>query len=80
MTRRDLRWRAAGALLFAGGCAGPLLSAAGSAWVILHSALAIIGLVLMANGKRVVVIFQAERRGHCDTAAAVRAARLRRRK
>jgi hypothetical protein len=80
MTRRDLRWRMAGALLIVGGCAQPLLSTDGSAWVLVHFLAAIAGLVLMVNGKRLAVFFQAERRGHCDTPAAVHAARLRRRR
>jgi hypothetical protein len=48
--------------------------------VLVHFLAAIAGLVLMVNGKRLAVFFQAERRGHCDTAAAVHAARLRRRR
>lgn len=78
MTGRDLMWRTAGAVLFAGGCAASLMARDGSPWA-LHFAAAIIGIVLMLNGKRVGVVIRAERRGHCDTAAAVHAARIRRR-
>jgi hypothetical protein len=80
MTRRDLQWRAAGGLLFFGGCAGPQLSAEGSAWVILHFFAAMTGIVLMANGKRVAVVLKAERSGHCATATAVHQGRTRRRR
>lgn len=79
MTVRDLTWRSAGALLFAGGSTTSLWARDGSPWVLLHFVAAIIGIVLMLNGKRVGVVIRAERRGHCDTAAAVHAARIRRR-
>jgi hypothetical protein len=79
MTGRDLMWRTAGGLLFAGGCAASLLARDGSPWALLRFAAAIIGIVLVLNGKGVGVVIRAERRGHCDTAAAVHAARIRRR-
>jgi hypothetical protein len=79
MTGRDLAWRTAGAALFAGGCAASLMARDGSPWVLLHFVAAILGIVLMLNGKRVGVVIRAERRGHCDTATAVHAARIRRR-
>ena len=80
MTARDLRWRGAGALLFGSACASPLLGQEAAARVIIHFCAAIAGLVLMLSGKRMAVLFRAERRGHCATAAVVHAARMRRRK
>lgn len=80
MTSRDLHWRVAGALLFCAGCAAPRFSAEGSPWVILHVFVAVLGIVLIVNGKRVAVAIKAERSGHCDTAAAVHQARIRRRR
>jgi hypothetical protein len=79
MTGRDLAWRIAGAALLAGGCAASLMARDGSPWTLLHFVAAILGIVLMLNGKKVGVAIRAERRGHCDTAIAVHAARIRRR-
>lgn len=79
MTRRDLRWRAAGLALSAGGCAAGLLHRAGSPFTLLYFVAAILGIVLMLNGKRVPIAFAAERRGHRDTAATIHARRSRRR-
>lgn len=78
MTGRDLVWRAAGACLFVGGCTASAIARDGSPWVGLHFLIAVLGIVLVLNGKRVAVAIRAERRGHCNTAAAVHAARLRR--
>lgn len=80
MTRRDLHWRVAGTLLFCAGCTGPHLTAEGSPWVIVHVFVAVLGIVLMVNGKRVAVAIKAEWSGHCYTAAAVHQARIRRRR
>ena len=77
MTRRDLRWRGAGVFLFAGACAAPLFDLQAPNWVIIHFAVAFTGLVLMLHGKRVAVMFRAERRGHRDTAAVIHAVRSR---
>lgn len=79
MTRRDRLWRAAGAVLAIGGCAAAALDADGSPMTLPFFLSAIVGIVLMLNGKRVAVLWQAERRGHCDTAAAIHAQRVRRR-
>lgn len=79
MTRRDRLWRAAGAVLATGGCAGAALDSDGSPMTLLFFVSAIVGIVLMLNGKRVAVLWQAERRGHCDTVAAIHAQRVRRR-
>lgn len=78
MTRRDRRWRAAGLLLTVGGCAAGLLDREGSPLTLVYFLLAIGGIVLMLNGKRVPVAWQAERRGHGDMAGAIGARRLRR--
>lgn len=77
MTKRDLLWRGAGAVLsiVAGGLAMGLDH---SPVVLLLFPLVLIGLALMINGKRVAVAFQAERRGHCHTAEVIHAERLRR--
>ena len=79
MTGRDLAWRAGGLALAVGGCAASLLDRSGSPFTIIYFLLTIAGLVLLLNGKRVAIALQAERRGHCDTAAAVHAGRVRRR-
>lgn len=80
MTGRDLRWRATGVVLAGGSFCVSLLARGNSPVMIVSFLVAIIGIVLMANGKRVAIVWQAERRGHCDTAAAVHAERLRRRR
>lgn len=77
MTRRDLGWRAAGAVLSIGGCTASLLDRAGPL-TLLYFLMALFGLVLMVNGKRVAVAWKAERSGHCDTASVIRAERVRR--
>lgn len=73
MTRRDLRWKAAGVALTAGSCA-MALALDGSPLM-----LAFVGLPLMIHGKRVGQAFRAERRGHYNTADVLHAARMRRR-
>lgn len=78
MTGRDLGWRIAGGCLFAGGCTASAIARDGSPWVVLHCLIAILGIVLLLNGKRVAVVIRAERRGHCNTASAIHAARRRR--
>jgi hypothetical protein len=76
MTRRDLQWKVGGFALTAFSCAmclaldAPLL-------VVLFFSLALLGLPLMIHGKRVGQLLRAERRGHCHTADAVHAARVR---
>lgn len=80
MTRRDRLWRAAGVILFVGGCAASAVDTDGSPLTLLYFGSAILGIVLILNGKRVAIFWQAERRGHCDTAAAIRAERLRRKR
>lgn len=79
MTGRDLVWRTAGACLFVCACAASKIARDGSPWVVLDFLVAILGIVLVLNGKRVAVAIRAERRGHCNTAAAIHAARARRR-
>ena len=80
MTARDLRWRMAGIAMTAGGCAAGLLDRSGSPLVILYFVLAVLGNVLMLNGKRIATMWRAERTGHQETAAAVHAGRVRRRR
>lgn len=71
-------WRIAGLAISAGGCAASLIARDGSPWTLLYFLAAIAGLVLMLNGKRVSIAWKAERRGHCDTATAIHAQRIRR--
>ena len=78
MTRRDLGWRAAGAILGGGGCVGGLLDRSDSPLTLLYFLAALFGVVLMVNGKRVSTVWKAERRGHGDMAGAIQARRLRR--
>ena len=80
MTRRDLRWRAMGALLFVGACAAQSFDLVAAGWIIFPFAAAFVGLVLMLHGKRVAVTIRAERRGHRNTAAAIHAMRNRSRR
>lgn len=77
MTRRDMLWRGAGAALSSGACAASLLLD-GSPLMIVFFPLAILGLVLVINGKKVATALRAERRGHYHTAEVVHAERLRR--
>lgn len=79
MTRRDIFWRAAGAALTVGGCVASAVGTEGSPLTLLYFGAAILGIVLMLNGKRVAITWRAERRGHCNTAAAIHAQRVRRR-
>lgn len=76
MTRRDIGWRLAGAALTVGGCTASLLAREGSPLTIVLFLLAIAGLVLMLNGKRVAVALMAERRGHPNTASVIHAWRI----
>lgn len=77
MTRRDILWRGVGAALSGGACAASLLLD-GSPLMIVVFPLALLGLVLAINGKRVAVAFRAERRGHYRTAEVIHARRMRR--
>lgn len=78
MTRRDMAWRAAGLTFSVGGCAASMLHRSGSPLTLLYFLAAIIGIVLVLNGKRVATALKAERRGHWNTAAAIHARRVRR--
>ncbi|MEG3173703.1 hypothetical protein U1708_15945 [Sphingomonas sp. ZB1N12] len=77
MTRRDILWRGIGGVLAVGAC-GVAAALNGSAIAMLVFPIALLGLTLMINGKRVVVVLQAERHGHGHTAEAIHAVRLRR--
>ncbi|SOB88263.1 hypothetical protein SAMN06297144_3411 [Sphingomonas guangdongensis] len=77
MTARDLRWRIGGFALTGGSCVAALALDARPVTLPLFL-LALLGLPLMIHGKRVAQLFRAERRGHCHTAEAVHAARVRR--
>lgn len=77
MTRRDILWRAVGVVLTVGACS-VAATTTGSALAILAFPVALLGLTLAINGKRVVVALRAERHGHCHTAEAIHAVRLRR--
>lgn len=78
MTRRDVQWKAGGFALMAVSCA-MCLALGNSALVVFFFPLALLGLPLMIHGKRVGQLLRAERRGHCHTADAVHAARIRQR-
>lgn len=77
MTRRDLRWKAAGLALFALSCA---MAAAldGSALALAFLPLALLALPLLVHGKRVGQMVRAGWRGHGRTVDMLHAARLRR--
>lgn len=77
MTRRDIAWRTVGLVMAAGAC-GVAAAMNGSALAMLVFPIALLGLTLMINGKRVVVVLRAERHGHGHTAEAIHAVRLRR--
>ena len=77
MTRRDILWRGIGVVLAVGAC-GVAAAMNGSAMAMLVFPIALLGLTLMINGKRVVVVLRAERHGHGHTAEAIHAVRLRR--
>jgi hypothetical protein len=77
VTRRDIAWRAVGLIMAVAAC-GVAAAMNGSALAILVFPLALLGLTLMINGKRVAVVLQAERYGHGHTAEAIHAVRLRR--
>lgn len=77
MTRRDLRWKAAGLALFALSCA---MAAAldGSALTLAFFPVALLALPLLVHGKRVGQMVRAGWRGHGRTVDLLHAARLRR--
>lgn len=77
MTRRDLRWKAAGLALFALSCA---MAAAldGSALTLAFFPVALLALPLLVHGKRVWQMVRAGWRGHGRTVDLLHAARLRR--
>ena len=77
MTRRDILWRGIGVVLAVGAC-GVAAAVNGSAMAMLVFPIALLGLTLMINGKRVVAVLRAERHGHGHTAEAIHAVRLRR--
>jgi len=77
MTRRDILWRGIGVVLAVGAC-GVAAAVNGSAMAMLVFPIALLGLTLMINGKRVVVVLRAERHGHGHTAEAIHVVRLRR--
>jgi hypothetical protein len=77
MTKRDMLWRGAGAVMSLG--AGATALATDSApLVVLLFLMILLGLTLMINGKRVAIALQAERRGHHHTAETIHARRVRR--
>lgn len=77
MTRRDLRWKATGLVLFGLSCA---MAAAldGSALALAFLPLALLALPLLVHGKRVGQMVRAGWRGHGRTVDLLHAARLRR--
>ncbi len=77
MTRRDLRWRATGALLVVAACTVAILGYGASATLLALPA-ALVGLPLVLHGKRVAQAIRVHRHGHATTAAIVHAAHRRR--
>jgi hypothetical protein len=77
MTRRDLRWKAAGLALFGLSCA---MAAAldGSVMALAFFPVALLALPLLVHGKRVGQMVRAGWRGHGRTVDLLHAARLRR--
>lgn len=77
MTKRDIAWRTVGLLMSIGAC---IVATAmnGSALAVLVFPIALLGLTLTINGKRVAVALRAERHGHGHTAEAIHVVRLRR--
>lgn len=79
MTGRDICWRVVGAALTIAACtAAKVGGTEGSPLILVYFAGAILGIVLLFNGKMVMTVWRAERSGHQDTAAAIHAARVRR--
>ena len=79
MSRRDMMWRGAGALLMGASCFAAQTGVGRGPAAITCFAAAIAGIVLMVNGHHVLTVLRAERRGHGSTAASVHAARINRR-
>lgn len=77
MTRRDIVWRGIGLVLAVGAC-GVATAMQGSARALFVFPIALLGLTLMFNGKRVLVALRAERHGHRHTAEAIHGVRRRR--
>ncbi len=73
MTRRDLAWRASGAALFAAAATVGFISRGGSAAVLGLPAfcLALLGIVLIVQGRRVPAALRIERSGHRTLAQAI---------
>ncbi|WP_375381815.1 hypothetical protein [uncultured Sphingomonas sp.] len=78
MTRRDWAWRSSGFAMLAGSCVAAHLGFGGTAAGPGYFIAAIVGIVLLVNGHRVLVMIQAERRGHAMTAQVIHARRIRR--
>jgi hypothetical protein len=87
VTRRDLAWRAGGLVLFAPACAlgfadrvapGGSSGAGDTIWGLLRFALAIIGLLLLVQGRRVAKAWHVERGRHRNLVAVIHARRIRR--
>lgn len=79
MTRRDRAWRAAGAALFAAACAiGVINRLDGGSAGLPGFGLAVLGLVLLVQGKRVPAAMRVERSPHRTLARAIRQRRARR--
>jgi type IV secretory pathway TrbF-like protein len=84
MTARDLAWRIGGGALFGIACAiGQSRSFASSGGIgtllgLVAFVLAIAGVVLLAQGKRIPMAFRVERSGHRNLVAAIHSRRQRR--
>jgi hypothetical protein len=84
MTARDLAWRIGGAALFGLACAiGQSRSVSSSDGIdtlfgLVAFVLAIAGVVLLVQGKRIPMAFRVERSGHRNLVAAVHSRRQRR--
>lgn len=78
MTGRDMAWRVLGGAMMLGASVATLMGPTGSLLALFWFLVALGGLTLLLNGKRLAQVLRAERRGHYHTAEAIHAARLRR--
>lgn len=79
MTRRDMIWRGAAALVMLGSGVAAQMEVGGTNAAVGFFLLSLAAIIVMVNGHHVLTAIRAERRGHALTAEAVHAARVRRR-
>lgn len=78
MTARDIAWRSLGAAMTLGAVVATLMEPAGSLLALFWFLVALGGVLLLLNGKRLPQALRAERRGHYHTAEVIHAARIKR--